>query len=408
MKIAGIIAEYNPFHTGHAYHIQKTRELTGADYIVVVLSGDFVQRGAPALCSKHLRTRMALLGGADLVFELPSTHSCESAEFFAQNAVRLLDALGCVDVLSFGSESGTIEPFLKLGSFLSVETPEYRNLLKEYLKKGESFPKARSLTLQELLSNTDADTGTFLQTPNNILGVEYCKALCRQNSPIQPLTVKREGNGYHDDSLNEEFPSASAIRALWKSANCKMSDTAVSSCFPPAISELLSQTFTFPQFLDEEDFSPYLRWLLFSSDKAQLTSYQDVTPDFVQRLFHTRGSYESWGQYAALLKTRELTYSRICRMLMHCLLQISHVPVLSYARLLGFRRQAAPVLSEFKKHSSIPVITKAADAASLLSDETAAVFSKNVEISNLYEAVWCEKYHTPFVHEYRKPLVILP
>lgn len=406
MKIAGIIAEYNPFHTGHAYHIQKTRELTGADYIVVVLSGDFVQRGAPALYSKHLRTRMALLGGADLVFELPSTHSCESAEFFAQNAVRLLDALGCVDVLSFGSESGTIEPFLKLGSFLSAETPEYRNLLKEYLKRGESFPKARSLTLQELLA--DADTGTFLQTPNNILGVEYCKALCRQNSPIQPLTVKREGNGYHDDSLNGEFPSASAIRALWKSANCKMSDTAVSSCFPPAISELLSQTFTCPQFLDEEDFSPYLRWLLFSSDKAQLTSYQDVTPDFVQRLFHTRGSYESWGQYAALLKTRELTYSRICRMLIHCLLQISHVPVLSYARLLGFRRQAAPVLSEFKKHSSIPVITKAADAASLLSDETAAVFSKNVEISNLYEAVWCEKYHTPFVHEYRKPLVILP
>ena len=406
MKIAGIIAEYNPFHTGHAYHIQKTRELTGADYIVVVLSGDFVQRGAPALYSKHLRTRMALLGGADLVFELPSTHACESAEFFAQNAVRLLDALGCVDVLSFGSESGTIEPFLKLGSFLSAETPEYRNLLKEYLKRGESFPKARSLTLQELLS--DADTGTFLQTPNNILGVEYCKALCRQNSPIQPLTVKREGNGYHDDSLNGEFPSASAIRALWKSANCKMSDTAVSSCFPPAISELLSQTFTCPQFLDEEDFSPYLRWLLFSSDKAQLTSYQDVTPDFVQRLFHTRGSYESWGQYAALLKTRELTYSRICRMLMHCLLQISHVPVLSYARLLGFRRQAAPVLSELKKHSSIPVITKAADAASLLSDETAAVFSKNVEISNLYEAVWCEKYHTPFVHECRKPLVILP
>lgn len=406
MKIAGIIAEYNPFHTGHAYHIQKTRELTGADYIVVVLSGDFVQRGAPALYSKHLRTRMALLGGADLVFELPSTHSCESAEFFAQNAVRLLDALGCVDVLSFGSESGTIEPFLKLGSFLSAETPEYRNLLKEYLKRGESFPKARSLTLQELLS--DADTRTFLQTPNNILGVEYCKALCRQNSPIQPLTVKREGNGYHDDSLNGEFPSASAIRALWKSANCKISDTAVSSCFPPAISELLSQTFTCPQFLDEEDFSPYLRWLLFSSDKAQLTSYQDVTPDFVQRLFHTRGSYESWGQYAALLKTRELTYSRICRMLMHCLLQISHVPVLSYARLLGFRRQAAPVLSELKKHSSIPVITKAADAASLLSDETAAVFSKNVEISNLYEAVWCEKYHTPFVHEYRKPLVILP
>lgn len=187
-----------------------------------------------------------------------------------------------------------------------------------------------------------------MQTPNNILGVEYCKALCRQNSTIRPLTVKREGNAYHDNSLNGQFPSASAIRALWKSADCKMSDAAVSSCFPPAISALLSQTFSCPQFLDEEDFSPYLRWLLFSSDKAQLAAYQDVTPSFVQRLFHTRSSYESWGQYAALLKTRELTYSRICRMLMHCLLQISHVPALSYARLLGFRRQAAPVLSEFK------------------------------------------------------------
>ena len=408
MKIVGIIAEYNPFHTGHAYHIQKTRELTGADYIVVVMSGDFVQRGAPALYSKHLRTRMALLGGADLVFELPATHACESAEFFAQSAVGLLDGLGCVDVLSFGSESGDIEPFLQLGAFLATETPEYQNLLKEYLKKGESFPKARSLVLQELLSDTDTDTGTFLQTPNNILGVEYCKALCRRNSPIRPFTVKREGNAYHEESLKEQFPSASAIRALWKSADCKMSDSTVSSCFPPAVSALLSQTFSCPQFLDEEDFSPYLRWLLFSTDKAQLASYQDVTPDFVQRLFHTRGSYESWGQYAALLKTRELTYSRICRMLMHCLLQISHVPALSYARLLGFRRQAAPVLSELKKHSSIPVITKAADASSLLSDEATAVFSKNVEISNLYETVWCEKYRTTFVHEYRKPLVILP
>lgn len=247
-----------------------------------------------------------------------------------------------------------------------------------------------------------------MQTPNNILGVEYCKALCRQNSTIRPLTVKREGNAYHDNSLNGQFPSASAIRALWKSADCKMSDAAVSSCFPPAISALLSQTFSCPQFLDEEDFSPYLRWLLFSSDKAQLAAYQDVTPSFVQRLFHTRSSYESWGQYAALLKTRELTYSRICRMLMHCLLQISHVPALSYARLLGFRRQAAPVLSEFKKHSSIPVITKAADASSLLSDEAALFFQKMWRFQIFTRLVWCEKYRTTFVHEYRKPLVILP
>lgn len=409
MKIAGIIAEYNPFHTGHAYHIQKTRELTGADYVIVVMSGDFVQRGAPALYSKHLRARTALLGGADLVFELPSTHACESAEFFAQSSVHLLSSLGCVDILSFGSEDGHIASFEKLGAVLSSETPEYQQSLKQFLKDGNSFPKARSLALCATFSDTGESVEHLLQTPNNILGVEYCKALCKEHSSIQPFTIRRQGNDYHEQTLAKQYPSASAIRTLWKSSE-HWSDfqDSMSFCFPDSVSSLLKQAFPAPQYLDEEDFSPYLRWLLFSSGFSSLSGFQDMNDAFAQRLLNTRTSYENWRQYVALLKTRELTYSRISRMLMHCLLQISHVPELSYARLLGFHRHAAPVLSLIKKSCSIPLITKAADASSVLSDSANSLFQKNVEISNLYQSIWCEKYHTPFLHEYQKPLAILP
>lgn len=411
MKIAGIIAEYNPFHTGHAYHIQKTKELTGADYVIVVLSGDFVQRGAPALFSKHLRTQMALLGGADAVFELPSTHACESAEFFSQSAVHLLHSLGCVDVLSFGSESGRLDDFLTVGSFLAKESSAYQELLKENLKAGHSFPKARSLALQSSLSKETAfDTSfdDFLQTPNNILGIEYCKALFREESSILPFTIYREGHGYHDTQISshQEYPSASAIRKLWKQTD-GWNTPELSSCFPEQAGAFLQQTFPTPAYLEEEDFSPYLRWLLFSSDISSFSAYQDVSEDFTNRLLRTHTSYTSWESYVTLLKTKELTYSRISRMLMHMLLGITHVPELSYARLLGFRRQSSQVLSLIKKNSCIPLLTKVSDASNLLEPDAWKLFEKNVQISNLYETVWSQKYHTPFIHEYQKPIVIV-
>ena len=188
MKTAGIIAEYNPFHTGHQYHIEQTRAITGADFIIVVMSGDFVQRGAPAFLSKLVRTKMALLGGADLVLELPASCSCQSAEYFAYHGVSLLHALGCVDFLSFGSECGDITQLRQAADFLTMESDAYKKYLRSLLQSGCSYPTARAKAAAALHPE-NAGFSTILDSPNNILGIEYLKALKRLKSAILPVCL---------------------------------------------------------------------------------------------------------------------------------------------------------------------------------------------------------------------------
>ena len=215
MKTAGIIAEYNPFHMGHSYHIRKTREITKADYVIAVMSGDYVQRGEPACTDKYFRTRMALMGGADLVIELPVLYATSSAEIFASAGVTLLDKIGCVDYLSFGSEWAGLEDYkLYIKLFLDEPAP-YSAMLHTFLKAGESYPLARSKAASRILSEerSEEETTAFLKEPNHILGLEYLKALSRRRSSIEPVVVIREGGGYHDGRLYEkDYSSASAIR----------------------------------------------------------------------------------------------------------------------------------------------------------------------------------------------------
>ena len=417
MKIAGIIAEYNPFHTGHAYHIQKTREITGADFIIVVMSGDFIQRGGPAFLSKHQRTKMALLGGADLVFELPATHSCQSAEHFAHSGVKLLNGLGCVDYLSFGSELGDIRPFLTIGNFLADEPEVFRQLLKENLKTGSSFPAARARALTEFLRtesfcseslpDRSADFSVpedLLKNPNNILGIEYCKALHRTKSRILPVTVRREGKGYHDTSLGGDHPSASAIRNFCTN---EQEDVLLASCFPSEIFSLIKSEDWFSHTLEEQDFSLLIRWMLMASDIKKMTVFQDINEDLARRLLNARDQYENFSHFVSLIKTKDITYTRICRALFHALLDIREIPELSYARLLGFRRSASSVMHEIKKRGELPLLTKLADSSRVLDPKSLALLKQNTRISNLYETVLCEKTQKPFIHEYSKPVIIL-
>lgn len=408
MKIVGIIAEYNPFHTGHEYHIQETRKQTDADYIVVVMSGDFVQRGAPAFLPKHTRTQMALLGGADLVFELPATHACQSAELFALGGVTLLNGLGCIEEISFGSESGNIEAFEILGNFLSKETEEYKNILKNSLKKGFSYPAARQQAIETIFnsSNISQEISTLLSSPNNILGIEYCKALRRIQSNIKPFTIVRAGSDYHSQTLEGHYPSASAIRAKCVTPK-SLCSSEMSTCFPPNVFRFMNDQVVGNTTLTEQDFSLLFRWTLHSHSVQSLCQYMDITPELSNRLINTRNDYETFSQFLSLLKTKELTYSRLSRALFHILLDIKEISPLSYARLLGFKKSAAPVLREIKNHGTIPMITKLADASSVLSQEQMALLEKNVMISNLYENVLCEKHKKPFQHEYKKNLVII-
>ena len=198
MKVNGIIAEYNPFHNGHLYQLEESRRLTGADYTVVVMSGDFVQRGAPAMLDKHVRARMALLGGADLVLELPVLYAVSSAEQFAAGAVAILDRLGVVTHLCFGSECGDAEALGQIAGYLLEEPDSYRSHLQQLLRQGRTYPAARA---QALCTAFGRDWEQILSSPNNILGIDYIKALKKRKSSILPVTVKRIGAGYHDGAV---------------------------------------------------------------------------------------------------------------------------------------------------------------------------------------------------------------
>ncbi len=404
MKVAGIIAEYNPLHNGHAYHIKTTKEQTDADYLIVALSGDFIQRGEPACLSKHHRAHMALLAGADLVFEIPSTHACQSAELYARSGVELLIGLGCVDALSFGSESGDISQFLSLGKLLAKEPPEYQQLLRKNLKTGNSYPLARQKAL-ESLGYADA---SWLATPNNILGIEYCKAIFRQHSTMQPTTLKRAGSGYHELEISQneqDYPSASGIRCHFQQNH---SFEQLQHSFPSSVYQYLCRGNITNEFLTSEDFSLLFRWMLFSKQEEKLKNIMDITPELAKRIINERNHYNSYSQFVSLLKTREVTHSRLTRALFHALLDIQECPHLPYARLLGFHKSASCVLKTIKKEGTLPLLTKLADASSLLDTSERMVLEQNTRISNLYESVLCEKVKKQFTHEYQKELIILP
>ena len=465
MKTAGIIAEYNPFHRGHEYQIQYTREKLGADYVIVTMSGDYVQRGTPALISKHLRAEMALRCGADLVLEMPVSVSTASAEAFAMGGVSLLDSLGVVDILCFGSESGEITALKELAEVLVEEPEEYRILLKSFLSQGLSFPAARSQALTEYFKNPRNFTGDdfdgvltpllnqvtrILNTPNNILGIEYCKALLRLNSKIQPVTIRREGMGYHDtfadsgsltetpsvsgtnttgsslsgtpDSFSPSFASASAIRNLL----CQKTSDPESPCpsgnagLPTTPADILASQipenafFIFKNILDSGEFltedalDPILTYCLLQKNIAELASCQDVSGNLAQRIMNQKNLLHGFSQSAALLKTKELTQTRIQRALLHIILGIHHTPErIPYARVLGFRKESSPLLKEIKKNNRIPVITKLADASRQLDLSSQALLEETTFASNLYESLLSQKSGKTYIHEYEKKIIII-
>ena len=412
-KAVGIIAEYNPFHKGHEYQIQQAKEQTGANIAIILMSGDFVQRGTPAIFAKHQRTAMALLGGADIVFELPSFYACGSAEYFSSGAVSVFNALNSIDFLCFGSESGEIDTCRFLGKLLADEPKLYKEKLRSFLKQGLSFPAARKSALAEYLKEKDIPfSEDFLDTPNNILGIEYCKSLAAQNSSIVPVTIKRIGSSYHETSLSSEYPSASAIRreliAAWNTQKF-LSDT-LKNAQPPAVKDYLCALLENETFLIADDFSLLLKYELMKNTPESLCAFSDMSPDLARRIYHHLNTFETFTQFAEQLKTKELTYTRICRALLHVLLNIpSDLPAISpaYVRLLGFKKESSSFLRILQKNSDIPIITKAADYKKLLPKEVHSLFEKDLFASNLYETVKCNKKSTAFTNDLQKPPIIL-
>lgn len=420
MKVTGLIAEYNPFHNGHLYHIQKSKEYTNADYLIVVMSGDYVQRGTPAIMDKYLRTQMALESGADLVLLLPVAYSCASAEYFAMGAVTLLDKLGVVDSICFGTESGNLKLLSKIASLLTTESPEFKKSLKSSLKEGNSYPCARNKAILacqdfcESSSSTYEEISNVLSEPNNILGIEYLKALFKRNSAINPITIPRIVSHYHDTALKEQFSSASAIRHLFKQSSSF--PFSIKQAVPAPLFSLYQKYYgqTYPIYEDEFSLPIYYQ-LLKEKVPLSLTRYQDLSSDLAQRIIHELDNFHSFSSFIEHIKTKQYTQTRIARCLLHILLELETQDYASYAafdyipyaRILGFKRDSIPLLTAIKSHSSIPVFTKMVKAEKLLNKAQRKMLLQELFSSSLYRKIQEQKFHVTLPHEYARKLLIL-
>lgn len=418
MKTAGLITEYNPFHNGHLYHISKTRELTGADYLVVIMSGDFVQRGAPAVYDKYTRTVMALKAGADLVLELPSIYAVSSAEDFAACGAALLDKLGVIDFLCFGSEAGDIQPLSAIADILIQEPEKYTAELKNQLKTGCTFPEARKSAVAScLLPSDSAVCAALLDSPNNILGIEYLKALKRRNSAITPITITRAGNGYHDPSLSGPLSSASAIRSYLLSPSGSDPDHSALINIRAAVPDYVYESIRIRCPIALNDFSDLLNYTLLSLEyqNIPLSEYADFSDDLTFRMKRTSLEFPSFEERIAQLKTRQYTYTRISRALLHLILQIKTEDILRYrsrdyvpyARVLGFRKASSEIMKQIKHHGSIPLITKVANANQILPESALPLFKKDLYCSHLYQSILQRKTGLHQKNEYTQGCCIL-
>ena len=409
MKVVGIIAEFNPFHNGHKYLIEKAKEITGADYAVIVMSGNFTQRGTPAITDKYVRTQMALQNGADLVIELPTHYACSSAEFFAHGAITLFNKLGVVDSICFGSESGNITNLYNVAKILADEPEEYKQQLKLFLKRGYSYPLARNQALEATIPDF-VNYMDVIKTPNNILGIEYLKALIRTNSSITPYTIPRIGSGYHDRKLSVAYSSAIAIRQSLQFGNSleKIEEQVPDNCLP-----ILSEHFnkTYPIFMD--DFSTILKYKLLTEASNGFDKYADISSDLSDKIKKNMFKINTIHNFCDLLKSKDLTHARINRCLGHILLNIQQDEMdtlkengsIHYARILGFKENSNDLLSEAKKKTSIPLITKLADASKILSEDGMAQLEKDIQVSHIYEMVVSSKFNQPFRNEYKRQIV---
>jgi predicted nucleotidyltransferase len=355
MKTMAVICEYNPFHNGHKYQLIHHKEVLGADTVICLMSGSFVQRGAPAIYDKWTRAKDAILNGADLVIELPVVYSAQSAQRFAQGAVKLLDKLGVVDFLSFGSECGDIEALTKVAKVTVGE--EFDSLVEERLKTGISYPAARTQVLKEHYPELNEN---LISTPNNILSIEYIKSLNEINSAIEPRTLLR----------NQNFASASEIRAKI------YSNESVSALVPTEIRKIYNVK-TFDNLV--------LYHFRKESSKAlqKICDMAEGLENKFKKASHTATSYE---ELAEAVKSKRYTRTRINRICVNALLGIEdwHTELKpQYARILAFNSRGQELLAKMKKVSEVPIITKVADAAPDTEDFK-IMFEKDLLSTDIY------------------------
>lgn len=346
MKITAVIAEYNPFHNGHKHQLEYIKN--SCDGIVVIMSGMFVQRGGVAIYDKWIRTKAALMNGADLVIELPVYYAMSTAQKFAFGSIATLDALGVADSLCFGSESGDIELLKNAAYILENEPNNVSKKMKELLDKGLSYPSAREKAFSHILPSK------LLSQPNNILAIEYICELIRLNSKIKPITMPRKNVGHNDADASGSFASATAIRAMIENHE------SIDKYIPESTHSLYKSSPTYDISLLDSAILTKLR----SMTPKELSCISDVSEGLENRIIHYAIKCGSFNELTEAVQTRRYPLSKIRRIILSSLLGIDqHLPSSApeYIRVLGMNKTGMQILSSIKKSTVLPIITKTAD-----------------------------------------------
>ena len=354
-NVLGIVAEYNPFHNGHLHHLIESKKLTNSDYTIAVMSGSFTQRGDVSIIDKWSKAQMAIENGVDLVIELPTIYAISSAENFASGAIKILDSLGIVDYLSFGSECNDISILSDVTDVLTNEPSEYKSLLSHELSRGVSFPKARERALMMYL-NDIRRFNNVLSSPNNILGIEYLKALDKQNSKIHPITIKREGSAYNDDSIpvDSGFASATSIRNL-----CQSHDISILQNFMPENSFNILQDCLDNGHLVKNisEFDKLIIFTLRQMSTNEIANLPDVSEGLEFAIKSAVNQCNTTAELLSIINTKRYTQTRLKRIFLYALLgitkkdmQISKT-IKPYIRILGFNDKGRELISEISKQN---------------------------------------------------------
>jgi len=397
MNIVGIITEHNPFHNGHLYHVEQARKLCGAEYVVSVMSGHFLQRGEPALFNKWARAEMAVLGGVDLVVELPTAYSVRSASAFAWGSVAILDAMGIVTHLCFGSEAGSVDQLWPAARLLSDEPAEFKAVLGAALDKGVSYPVARALAVKQYLEahGSEEIPGNLFASPNNILGIEYLKALITLGSDIQPIAIKRHSAGYHDAGIVDTNPIASAtsIRDELLSSgrlNEKIRMVVPATTFCVMEHEVFAGRG--PVFI--KDCARILFYLLRNSTEEQLAAILDVNEGLENRIIEASRLSSTVRDLADWVKTKRYTWTRIQRIMAHILLGYKQDMAAIfdqtgplYIRVLGLSAKGRTLIKTIKKEAVVPVITRTAPYLNQAGD-TSDMLQFDVKATDIYTLLY--------------------
>ncbi|MDR2183005.1 MAG: nucleotidyltransferase family protein [Clostridiales bacterium] len=401
-KVCGIITEYNPFHNGHAHHLAASRRETGADGIVAVMSGNFVQRGEPAIIDKHSRAQMALRGGVDIVLELPVPWATASAEGFASGACRLLAATNIVDCICFGSEMGEIAPLLDIAHHLCNESNDFKAILKKQLAAGMSFPAARAVAVASTLNDNAAEIITH---PNNILGIEYLKAIIRHGLPMTPHTTERYGTPHNSDFFDGDSASAGAIRKHIRHGKELLH---LAPLMPRDSFEILTDEYQKSAINALDNFSPHFHYALHITPSRRLAELSGLAVAAQNRLMAAARRHYLISDVLKDAKSKNYTHTALQRAALRIVLGISaDAPLqdIPYIRVLGFRRKKEALLRRLHGSAAVPVITNLKHAKSL-PKHIRDMLGSDMAAARMY-LLGLKPYGIPEKSELETPMVII-